>query len=365
MQTEIIDVEGSDCGTQKALSITLTEKNASDFTNRNIKFGDGHLLLTPDNINRYIGKEVKVFSPMYCTGDKICRKCAGTYNNPFIGLDTNKIATTLTNLNMKKFHDNTIKSTILNPDDILILNRKKGALGTDGKNIILNDKYMEIYIPEFFFKKEYNFAEDLGDFYDVFGIINVAFGTGGAMSMDTLNIPSKIKLNAYEVEYRNVFLPGYGNTDCRVLKYYEKNQICKNFIIQDSLNAQMFLNSVIYGKLPNTIPYSKSIQIWHKNQQMNSVNFGVPSIIQEVVLRVMYRNKDNIAEPFSKVIGLGDKRVSDYDYKMIGVRQVCQYASTFSGITFEDFDSMVTTSVNREREHKKENESPVEALFKM
>lgn len=367
MQTEIIDIDGSDCGTRKALDINITESNAKDFINRNIKFGDGYLLLTPDNIGKYIGKEVKLFSPMYCTGDKICRKCAGSYNNPFIGLDTNKIATTLTNLNMKKFHNNTIKSTALDPKELLILNRKQGVLGTDGKNIILNDKYMEIYVPEFYFDKSYNFAEDLGDHYNVFGILNVGiFNNGGTLGyMDTLNIPSNIMLNVYEMEYRTVFLPGYGNTNCRVVKYYEKNQICKNFLIQDSLNAQTFLRCVIYGKLPNTIPYSKSIQIWHKNQAMNSVNFGVPSIIQEVVLRVMYRNKDNVAEPFSKVIGRADKRVSDYDYKMVSVRQVCQYASTFSAITFEDFDSMVTTSVNREREHRKENDSPVEALFKM
>lgn len=366
MQTEIIDEDGSDCGTNKTLDILITDKNKNDFIYRNIKFGDSFILLTPENISKYIGKVVKLFSPMYCTGDKICRKCAGSYNNKFIGLDTNKIATTLTNLNMKKFHDNTIKTTLIDTNDIFILNKKKGILENDGKDIILKDKYLELYIPELYFDKSVRFAEDLGDKYNVFGIVNVGIFNGSSISyIDTLNIPSNILINVFEMEYREINLPGYGKTNCRVIKYYEKNKICKNFIIQDSINAQLFLRSVIYGKLPTTIPYSKSIQIWHKNQSMNSVNFGVPSVISEVVLRVMYRDKNNVANSFSKLIGLPNTQASDYDYRMVSVRQVCQYASTFSALTFEDIDSMITTSLNREREHKKENVSPVEDLFKM
>lgn len=366
MQTEIIDEDGSDCGTQKTLLIDITPENKSRFAYRNIKSGSGFIQLTPDNINNYIGKRVHMFSPMYCTGDRICAKCAGKYGNKYIGLDTNKIATTLTNLNMKKFHDNTIKSTELKPDEIFILNRKPGVIINDGKNLVLNDKYVEFYIPEFYFNPSFGFAEDLGDKYSVFGVFNVGVFTGNNVGyMDTLNIPGNILLNVYEMEYRNIELLGLGTTPCRVIKYYEKNIITKNFLIQDSVNAQTFLRCVIYGKLPNSIPYSKAIQIWQRNQDMNSVNFGVPSVIQEVVLRVSYRNKNNVAQPFAKLVGRNDVKVSDYDYKMASVRQICQYASTFSAITFEDFTTSVTSSINRKREKKQENESPVEALFKM
>ena len=366
MQTEVIDEDGSDCGTMKTLSIDLTERNVSDFVYRNIKENNGVKMLTPDNISKYIGKKINVFSPMYCCSTKICRKCAGAYNNRFIGLDTNKIATSLTNLNMKKFHDNTIKTEELKPETLFIQNKKPNVLGTNGKDIILNDKYLEFYIPEFYFEKAYHFGEDLGDKYNVFGVFNVGIFTNGKLSyIDTMNCPGNIMINVYEMEYRTVDLPGSGSTPCRVIKYYEKNTLFKNFMIKDSLNAQVFLRSVTYGKLPANIPYSKSIQIWQKNQSMNDVNFGVPSIIQEVVLRVMYRDKNNIANPFSVVIGRPDSKASDYDYKMVSVRQVCQYASTFSAITFEDFDSMVTTSLNRKRDHRQEIDSPVEDLFKM
>ena len=60
-----------------------------------------------------------------------------------------------------------------------------------------------------------------------------------------------------------------------------------------------------------------------------------------------------------------DDNVSDYDYKMASIRQICQYSSTFTALTFEDFDSMVTTSLNRTAEHKSEQESPLEKIIKM
>lgn len=365
MQTQIIDKDGSNCGTTKTLSIHLSSKNKGRFMYRNIKVGANTVMLTPENIDKFIGKEVQMYSPMFCTHEKICARCAGRYDNKFIGLDTNKIATTLTNLNMKKFHDSTIKTEELDPKSIFLLNKKQGVLSSDGKNIILEDSYMELYIPEYFFSPSYKFAEDLGDKYNLFGIVNVGIFSNGKLSyIDTLNCPANLMINVFEMEYREVVLPD-GKTPCRVVKYYKKNKLFKNFIVKDSTNAQLFLRSITYGKLPSSIPYSHSAQFWDKNQSMNDVSFGVPSIIEEVVLRVMYRNPANLSQTYAQIAGLPNSKVGDYGYKMVSVRTVCQYASTFSAITFEDFDAMVTTSVNREREHKSEVDSPVENLFKM
>ena len=98
---------------------------------------------------------------------------------------------------------------------------------------------------------------------------------------------------------------------------------------------------------------------------MNDVNFGVPSLILEIILGVSYRSKDNTALKFAKIIGSPSYKGSEYDYKMASIREICQYASTFSAITFEDMDSMICASINRERDKKEESYSPVEKLFKM
>lgn len=366
MQTEVIDEDGSDCGTNKTLLVYIDSSNKKLVLGRNIRVGDLVITLTNANIDKYLNKFVKMFSPMYCIGDKICRKCAGTYGNRFVGLDANKIATTLTNLNMKKFHDATIKTLQLNPEELLLINKKKSVFTSNWKEIINTDKYMEFYIPEYFFDESNKFAIDTGDKINILGLFNVGIFTNGKLDyIDTMMVPSQIDINVYESESRTIFLPGTGSTPCRVVKYYQNNVVCKSFMIKDSTNAQTFLRCIIYGKLPSSIPYSKAHEIWKKNQTMNNVNFGIVNLIEEVVLRVMYRDKNNMANTFSKVIGQPNSKVSEYDYMMASVRQVCQYASTFSGITFEDFDSMVTTSINREREKKKETDSPLEAIFKM
>lgn len=366
MQTEIIDESGTDCGTDKTIEIELTEKNKSDLMNRNIKVNGKPLLITDGNISKFIGKKLNVYTPMYCTGDKICSKCAGNYNNKFIGLDASKVATTLTNLNMKKFHNNVIKTVDIDPDDLLLLNKKENVFFSKGRDIILKDKYCELYIPMFYFDQNYRFAENLGDKISTFGIINVGLFTDGKLkAIDTLALPVWISVYANDTENRVVNIPGSGEIPCKVIKFYEGNPLFANSTIEDSENSQMYLRFITFGKLPTTIPYSKSAKLWKKNQQMNGVNFGVPSIIEEMILSVSYRSKDNTSLKFAKVIGKPNSTATEYDYIMASIRQICQYASTFSAITFEDMDSMITASVNRLRDKKPESDSPIEALFKL
>ena len=97
---------------------------------------------------------------------------------------------------------------------------------------------------------------------------------------------------------------------------------------------------------------------------MNNVNFGVPSVIEEVILSTAYRWKKNPAYKFAKVIGRHPD-MSLYDYEMASIRRICQVTSTFTGITFESFDDMVSTAINRSRTGGVETESPLESLFKL
>ena len=125
LQTEVLADPGSDCGTKKTISVIIPEKT-TDFEYRYIIENGKLVCLTPDIIKNYIGKRVNLRSPMMCTriNGEICSKCAGEYfyNLGYrnIGLTATRVATTLTNLNMKKFHENLIKYKQINPDEILI-----------------------------------------------------------------------------------------------------------------------------------------------------------------------------------------------------------------------------------------------------
>src|SRR5690606_5647941 len=76
-QTVVLDEPGTDCGTRKTISVEITEKNKEDFLYRFLLKGSQHIMLTPEEIDKYVGKVVKLRSPMYCLGDKLCNYCAG------------------------------------------------------------------------------------------------------------------------------------------------------------------------------------------------------------------------------------------------------------------------------------------------
>ena len=57
--------------------------------------------------------------------------------------------------------------------------------------------------------------------------------------------------------------------------------------------------------------------------------------------------------------------ISQFDYQTASIRQICQYTSTFTALTFEDIDSMITTSLNRSRNKGNEVDSPIERIIKM
>lgn len=124
-QSSTLDKKDSDCGTKLFYEFELTNDNYNLYQYRYIKEpSTGKLVeLNDDNKDKYIGKFVKMRSPMYCKGDKICNKCAGNYfykmNIENIGLLTNTIGGTILNASMKAFHDITVHLKTINLDDYI------------------------------------------------------------------------------------------------------------------------------------------------------------------------------------------------------------------------------------------------------
>ena len=153
-------------------------------------------------------------------------------------------------------------------------------------------------------------------------------------------------------------------TKCRVFHYEPAHEVCASMVVQDSLNVQLFLRQIIYGKIPATIPYTKALALWKRNQEMNKVDFGVSSLIQEVVLSCSYRYKPDPTQKFG-VMYAKNPKINLYNYELAGFRRICQLSSTFAGITFECFDDMITSAVNRSRNQTEESYSPLEMLLKL
>lgn len=235
---------------------------------------------------------------------------------------------------------------------------------SENGNIYLDSQYCEFYIPMYYFDGAHGkFAVDNGNTINVLGIFNVGiFEKDQLKEMRVLNLPTFITINVYESDIREVTLSTGDQLPCKVVKYLKNSNIMSSTIISDDENVKKFLNFLTSGSLPKIVPYSDLLRVWLKNQTINAIDFDVSSCYLELVLSTMCRDKDNLSRKFSKIAS--NPGIDDYDYKFVSMRQICQYNSTFTAITFEDMDSMITTSINKSRDKVKENESPVEKIIK-
>ena len=114
-------IYGKDCGTDKYITVTLTESNIKDYMYCYIIEGSKLVEITSDNRDKYIGKTVKMrFAHMCKCKTGICEKCAGglfkRLNMTNVGVATSQVASTLKNKCMKSFHDSTLKMCTFNTD---------------------------------------------------------------------------------------------------------------------------------------------------------------------------------------------------------------------------------------------------------
>jgi hypothetical protein len=114
----------TDCGTDKCMEVMLTDNIADSFMYSYVKKSNGDLEeLTSDNIDKYIGKKIKVRSTMFCKqyakDGHVCSKCAGGFferrGNYNAGIACSGIATRLKLQMMKMAHNMTITTAKMNP----------------------------------------------------------------------------------------------------------------------------------------------------------------------------------------------------------------------------------------------------------
>lgn len=235
---------------------------------------------------------------------------------------------------------------------------------SDQRFIYCNADQIEFYIPQSYFDESRKFAEDLGQTIKVFGLFDVMYAQGNKQETKCMNCPFFIFIYNYDSEVSQVDLPGEGPTLCRVIRYLKGQKIMESQIKEDSDNATIYVKFINSGKVPKTVPYSITPQIWTKNQEIANVNFGIRSETEEMILALTYRNPKNRGEKFSVLYG-SDLEVGEHDYVPASIRQICMYASTFTSMTFEDIDSMITTSLNRTRNKGTEAFTPIEDIIKM
>lgn len=241
---------------------------------------------------------------------------------------------------------------------------------TEKEQIILfGATSMLAYIPMDYFDME-NAIDYGGEYYECLGLFNVEFfsdidATKRIGKLETFNVPTMIKLYPTSSEIREVELvKEAGIIKYQIMKFLKNEPVTDKFIIQKSKAVEGFAKLIESGKIPLTIPYDKLYDIWTTNMQLNGVGMSdVPSFSREMIIAEKYRDKKNPSFRFGIKVGK-DPKTSMYDYKPVSARTLTKYSSTFSGFTFEDFDTMVINGLNISKTGRKQTESPIEPIIK-
>lgn len=105
-----------DCHTKRYKLVDLTGDNIDLWMYSNIIEGNKLVELNPSNMDKYIGKQIKVRFSGFCECDHgICEACAGSLfrrlNIKHVGVVAYRLPSDLKNTSMKSFHDATVKSS--------------------------------------------------------------------------------------------------------------------------------------------------------------------------------------------------------------------------------------------------------------
>lgn len=117
-----------DCGS--TVYLETTDYNEKDILGRWVKDGNKEVLVTSDNVNKYLGVPIKKRSPLGCKSKKgICRKCCGEMMFELMGEDTvnvgffvSIIGSNLLGMTMKSTHNMTQRVVKIPDLDAFIYN---------------------------------------------------------------------------------------------------------------------------------------------------------------------------------------------------------------------------------------------------
>lgn len=230
-------------------------------------------------------------------------------------------------------------------------------------SIIFNGNYMEVYIPYYYFEnKMTNIFEDkintLGIF--LFRIYKDESKKDNAQ-MQVYKLPTVINLKPSN--YRKDKLTINGTTmDYFILEFFKNDVfIDSTIIVQSSSIVNDLITFFHNGKLPTFLKYEDTFKLILNSILINKMKFKVPAVTFETMNSEINRNKSDISKPFRFAAADG---ANERDYQPVSIKQIPNFNSTFSSVTFEDIDYQLIASVNRTKYKKEETLSPIEETIK-
>lgn len=362
LQSEELDPNPkSDCGTKATIPLKIDSTTAPYVLRRNIIEGSKIVTLTEKNIGSYMNKTVKLCSPVCCTHDKICAKCAGPLFYDLgvtrVGLLCTQFTDKILNIKLKSKHNLSQSAGVMKAENTMLSNTDKVYI-KDG--YLYNKDKMKIFIPRI--KDETEADADIVGFEREstyiagLGVVPVKFydKNDKETASTILTIPALLSFNLYaEVQEDEEYF---------ILTYEPNSAVTKLAIRQNVVNVEYFINQIfLYSKVAQ-LPYPLIVQMMFNCMSMNKIDLDSPSIIYEMLVRRTCRTEDN--DTFAKVYGKNPS-VDPLSYKKDNFRTLVQTSNFLSGLLFQDISNSVKKGLCSTLNNRKQRETPLETIVKI
>jgi hypothetical protein len=320
-----IQISSKDCKSKKYLKIKITPKNAKLY---NLRYAiiNGKLKLI-ENMNDYIGQELKLRSPLYCRDKKgICEVCYGDFwknvNTKNIGLlAAGAVNNVIINVMMKSKHKSSQISFIkvdfekITADSPIDEKKVKALLDIKKNEIFAKKDNISIIINKRDYKKD-DFVE-FNDRYLIPGILNLEYINNE--EIEHLILPYNFQVNLVKssnIELRKSLIS---------INYKKGEKILYQDKYVDETNMGV-LNRLFDGGLKHITDPELLLSIIIDQIQINSVH-------HEVFVSNMFRSKSD-----HSILG---RLVGYKDCVIFGAKKIPSIDSWLSSLAFENIKKSI------------------------
>lgn len=345
----------SDCGTKSTIPFTITKKNKQYVLYRNIEVNGKPYELNLDNIDKFVDKQVRLYSPQCCVNESICGKCAGSsFHNlgvTNVGLLMTQITQKLLNLKLKSKHDLSQSANII-PLSTTFLHQNQYCYIDSG--ILKNKITMKLFIPRLL--EEMSAFVHESTHMTCFAFFPVKFydNSGNEVLSTFMTIPAMMIFNLYEEAQED---PEY-----YIISYEPNSSICDMRASQSVANVDFFLNQIFLRSRTPQIHYNMMAEMTFRCLEINNKDLTGPSLCYELLARTLC--VDDNGKTFAYTYGK-NQNVDQMSYTKLPVRKAVHNSNVLSGILFQDAVGALSTSLANTLNGVESTETPLEKLIKI
>lgn len=212
----------------------------------------------------------------------------------------------------------------------------------DDKAIFTGKGEVIYYVPKKYFDKKV--ASIIGEKVECLGIFQYCYfdETGKKGKLKWFKFPTIIECIPSSISNQVFQLDGTNEeTEYRLLHFSEGSELLSSvYTTKSALNVEAFLKMLDSASLAPGIPYEEIYEYMVLNAQYNNFSYKVSHQILGLVISELCRDPDDISKPFRL-----SKYTDSKSYKMIGIKNVPKYTSSFTALTSEDPDAAIASTI--------------------